>query len=68
MAMMLVCIYCIMRIIPLLLQLAGLYLGENQLEGMLPESWSECINVSHCFDRMCWLLAVAAVVRLAIDI
>ena len=49
-------------------QLAGVYLGNNQLEGTLPESWSECINVSHCFDRVYWLIAVAAVVQLAKNI
>lgn len=30
----------------LLLQLAGLYLGSNQLKGKLPESWSDISSVS----------------------
>ena len=33
---------------PLPLQLAGLYLGKNSLQGPLPDSWSECARVSHC--------------------
>ena len=32
---------------PTAMQLAGLYLGENSLGGPLPDSWSECMSVSH---------------------
>ena len=41
--------------IALPVQLAGLYLAENLLEGTLPESWSDLSSVSHCCD-MVWLL------------
>ena len=52
-----VCLYVFVRTNALLLQLAGLYLGKNQLEGTLPESWSHCNNVSHYSE----LTEVAAV-------
>lgn len=43
---------------PLPLQLAGLYLGKNSLQGPLPDSWSECRHVSHCHKSICWYFAV----------
>ena len=42
---------------PLLLQLAGLGLRENLLEGTLPESWSECSSVSLYLDTACCRVA-----------
>ena len=41
--------------IALPVQLAGLYLAKNLLEGTLPESWSDLSSVSHCRDNV-WLL------------
>ena len=48
--------------IPLPLQLSGLYLGGNDLEGTLPESWSNLTNVSLYHDSLYLLIAVVAIV------
>lgn len=34
------------------MQLGGLYLGSNFLEGPLPDSWGGFANVSHCCNSI----------------
>lgn len=42
----------------LLLQLTGLFLSENLLQGTLPDSWSEFSSVSLYLDAVCCHIAV----------
>ena len=46
------CVSVTMHKDPLPLQLDGLYLGHNFFQGPLPDSWSECVHVSHCLDSL----------------
>ena len=43
------------------MQLSYLNLGENQLEGILPESWINLTSVSHCHNSICLMISVAAI-------
>ena len=47
--------------ISLPLQLAYLYLDGNNLEGTLPESWSNLTNVSLCHNSLYLLIDVHGV-------
>ena len=48
---------------PLPLQLSGLYLGANYLDGTLPQSWSYLTSVSHCCYSVYLLFDVALFLR-----
>ena len=53
-------VYVRLSNIPLLMQLSELDLDKSNLEGTLPESWSNLINVSLCHNSLYLLIGVVA--------